>query len=171
MLKTFIMILVIYMKKYGDLRDYHNYKFNYNNFIMSSNSCISLFIYSLLVKINPICAFLFLFPSSYQIIKFRFDLNSYFNKIDKRALLIKRKKIYDQVLDCLCDYIKKNNITDPVNIMNLLSSIIRKGDLSYNRNFSADNILLEDKIEFSSYQVLIGYGVCRNINQLATDAF
>lgn len=168
--KTFIMILVIYMKKYGDLRDYHNYEFNYNNFVMSSNSCIALFIYSTLMKINPICAIIYLFPSLFQVVKFKFYLNSYFNKIDKRSLLLKRKKIYNQVLDVLCNFIKKNNITDPIGIMNLLSNIIKNGNLSYKHNFTFDNVLIEP-LELSSYQVLIGCGVCRNVNQLATDVF
>lgn len=90
--------------------------------------------------------------------------------MDKRYVINTRNDIYNKVIDNLCEYIKKYNLSDPIDIMSFLNKIIYSGCLSYKKEYKPLNISIED-LSTSSYQVILGNGVCRNINQFATDVF
>lgn len=158
------------MKYYNDLRDYHNQKFikeNLKDFIYSS----ILIMCSNNIKIG------------YPIIQILYDLNileiyiintnrnkKIYDKLEIRKKSIQRNSLYNEILNNIVLYIKENNITNPINIMKLLHKVIFNGYLSYNKKFKNINPNEKNLID-SPYQVILGKGVCRNINILTTDIF
>ena len=158
------------MKYYNDLRDYHNQKFikeNLKDFIYSS----ILIMCSNNIKIG------------YPIIQILYNLNileiyiintnrnkKIYDKLEIRKKSIQRNSLYNEILNNIVLYIKENNITNPINIMKLLHKVIFNGYLSYNKKFKNINPNEKNLID-SPYQVILGKGVCRNINILTTDIF
>ena len=158
------------MKYYNDLRDYHNQKFINENFkdflysnilILSSNNIkIGFPIIQILCYINILELYIIETIRNKKI----------FNKLEMRKRSDKIKLLYNKILDNIVFYIKEKNVENPIDIMNLLHTIIYNGYLSYNKKFKNMNPDEKDLTE-SPFQVILGKGVCRNINILATDIF
>lgn len=145
----------------NDLRDYHNKKIINANLEFIFDAMISITIYDILLNIDPF------FAGSYFTIT-SLKLSNKRKNINKKYILEKRKKLYNEIINKVALLLKNNNINDPIEIMNYLNSAIEKGYLSYNRKFKKINTQ-EVNLEYSSYLVILGQGVCRNINQFTTD--
>lgn len=158
------------MKKYGDLRDYHNERNlfdNFNIFFKSSFVYEMCFISAKYGFFLPgVLSFLFV-PSVITEIANIYIKN---NKIDMRSILKERKKIYNEILDSIVLYIKENNISDPNEIMKFLHKTILSGYCSFDENFKEINYPIES-LKYASYQIILGNGVCRSVNQFATDIY
>lgn len=158
------------MKKYGDLRDYHNERNlfdNFNIFFKSSfvyEMCFMSAMYGFFLP--GVLSFLFV-PSVITEIANIYIKNS---KIDMRSILKERKKIYNEILDSIVLYIKENNISDPNEIMKFLHKTILNGYCSFDENFKEINYPIES-LKYASYQIILGNGVCRSVNQFATDIY
>lgn len=149
------------MKKYGDLRDYHNKKITNNNLEYIYDAIISITIYDILLNIDSFYAGSFFTFTSFR-------LSSKRKNINKKKILEKRKRLYNEIINKVAFILKNNNINEPIEIMNYLHNAIEKGYLSYDRKFEKINPH-ETKLEYSSYLVILGQGVCRNINTFTTD--
>ena len=72
------------------------------------------------------------------------------------------KKLYDNIITNLANFLKKENITDPVEIFVIYQFMYRNGYLSYNHNFNYD-INMKDLTKLNGADVVKGTGVCRSI--------
>lgn len=171
------------MKYYGDLRDYHNKRFIANNLETFFASAINII--GLTTAINGMCyindglwfdtlsgsvaaiCMLMETDALYSGVK---NINKDLKNIDLRSVLKERKRLYDAIINNICSCIKELNMTDPKYIMHFLNDVLNKGYLSYKKNFKNINVTSE-RLEFSSYQVINGNGVCRHIAQFTTDIF
>ncbi len=158
------------MKYYNDLRDYHNQTFikeNFKDFICSSILIIS----SNNIKIGYPITQILCYINILEIYMIETIRNKkIFNELEIRKRSDKIKLLYNEILDNIVFYIKEKNIEDPINIMNLIHKIIYNGYLSYNKKFKSISPKEKNLIE-SPFQVILGKGVCRNVNILATDIF
>ena len=80
------------------------------------------------------------------------------------------KKLYDDIVSNLADFLKEQNITDPVEIFTIYQFMYRNGYLSYNHNFNYDNDM-KDLVKLNGVDVINGHGVCRSIASFLTDLY
>lgn len=170
------------MKKYNDLRDYHERKFIKENFIKLTFININIFGLYTTFKIssylpNSISKTSAVISQTTIYIAGIIDtlhtglkkIEKNIQEIDLKEILIVRNKIYSQIISNVVTYIKNNNINNPVDIIHLLHDMIMNGELSYKKKFITINLVEEDYNY--SYQIINGNGVCRSFAQITTDIF
>lgn len=80
------------------------------------------------------------------------------------------KNLYNNIITNLANFLKEQNITDPVEIFTVYQFMYRNGYLSYNHNFNYD-IDMKDLSKLNGVDVVRGTGVCRSISSFLTDLY
>ena len=80
------------------------------------------------------------------------------------------KNLYNNIIINLANFLKEQNITDPVEIFTVYQFMYRNGYLSYNHNFNYD-IDMKDLYKLNGADVVRGTGVCRSISSFLTDLY
>lgn len=80
------------------------------------------------------------------------------------------KKLYNNIITNLANFLKEQNITDPVEIFVIYQFMYRKGYLSYNHNFNYDADM-KDLANLHGADLVRGTGVCRSISSFLTDLY
>lgn len=82
----------------------------------------------------------------------------------------KIKDLYDKIILNFVDFLKKQDITDPLEIFVVYQYLYRNGYLSYNQTFNYD-VNMKDLSKLSGADVVRGTGVCRSISSFLTDVY
>lgn len=82
----------------------------------------------------------------------------------------KIKELYNNIVANLANFLKAQNITDPVEIFAIYQFMYRNGYLSFNHNFNYD-IDMKDLSALNGADVVRGTGVCRSISSFLTDLY
>lgn len=80
------------------------------------------------------------------------------------------ENLYDNIITNLANFLKEQNITDPVEIFTIYQFMYRNGYLSYNHNFNYD-MDMKDLSKLNGTDVVRGTGVCRSISSFLTDLY
>ena len=80
------------------------------------------------------------------------------------------KNLYNNIITNLANFLKDQNITDPVEIFTVYQFMYRNGYLSYNHNFNYD-VDMKDLSKLNGVDVVRGTGVCRSISSFLTDLY
>lgn len=164
---------------FNDLRDYHNYRF----FLDRLEECLGIlaskgvfaFLYSLDGGLDSklFLSILLLFEMAvcdYNLISINNrKVIGELNSINKGEILKSRKILYSEIVENVSKRLNVNVIHNPTLINNYIYYLIKNGYLSINKKFDVRNVRDND-LNFG-FNVIRGFGMCRNIAFLTTDIF
>ena len=160
---------------YNDLRDFHNNKFIIDRLeeilgVYGWNTF--LYVVTIILKESyalPIVLFDSLIYSHKYITENIVKVNHELNIINKSYTLNLRKQIYNSILENISLRFKDGFVSDPITTNKYICHIINNGYLSLDKKINKKN--MRDNDPNFAYNILRGFGVCRNFAYLTTDIF
>lgn len=103
---------------------------------------------------------------------FNNNLYNFMNKYDDDFLKV--KKNYDAYVKSIAEYINELNITDPVDIGMLFTTMLASGIFSTDGNYSYKKVIRDQDYYYPQImgaRITSGFGVCRNSTALLSDIY
>lgn len=82
----------------------------------------------------------------------------------------KMEELYNKIVLNFTNFLKENNITEPIEVFVVYQYMYRNGFLSFNQNFNYDTNM-KDFYKLTGADVVRGKGVCRSISSFLTDIY
>ena len=80
------------------------------------------------------------------------------------------KNMYNKIISNLAEFLKKQNLTEPIEVFTIYQFMLRNGFLSQNKHFEY-NFDMKDLSKLLGADVIRGTGVCRTIASFLTDVY